>query len=93
MQNNNKPRFHASCTCLSQIEGNLKAKRMFIPGLTRWSEKDGTNGIGATFQSWGPPKKGRVAGGLIKFVFCPFCGKKQIDEGIVLTDGGSNDAG
>jgi len=91
MKSNPTVRFQAKCTCLTQIEGKLRDKKMFLPGLTRWSEKDGSNGIGATFQSWGPPVKGKPAGGLIKFLYCPFCGTKQIEEGIILTDGGSND--
>jgi hypothetical protein len=81
------------CTCLSQIEGKLKTKKMFLPGLTRWSDKNGEQGIGATFQSWGPPVKGKPAGGLIKFAYCPFCGIKQIEERIVLIDGGIDDTG
>lgn len=91
MTNNHHPRFHIPCDCLKKLESKLRETKMMLPGITRWSDKDGSAGVGAIFTCYGPPRKGKVAGGLVKFRFCPLCGKSFIDDGLILTDGGNDD--
>jgi len=86
MGNKKDPRFHLPCSCYSNVIAKLRDKKMVVHGLTLWSDKDGSNGLGCTFQSYGPPVRGKVQGGLIKFTYCPFCGSKIKADWITLID-------
>lgn len=87
MGNKETRRFYLPCNCIEQVEAKLRSMKMVMPGLTRWREKNGSNGFGLIFQSWGPPVKGKVAGGVVHFAYCPFCGSSFKDDRVVLTDG------